>query len=595
MQKRSLLFLSLLVPAFLGLGGYAVVQGQQKGSPAAGAKRWSDAATWPDKKVPGKDALVTIGRDMNVVLDVTPPELHGLTINGKLSFADNKDLELTTEWIMVHGELEIGTEAKPHTHQATITLTDNVKDEDFGGLGGNDRSDRGIMLMGGTLNLHGDRTNSWTKLSGTANAGATSIQVLNAAGWRVGDEIVLASTDFDPRQAERRNIAAIHANTNGGNTITLDKKLDYMHFGKITFDVDERGEVGLLTRNIKLQASADAEQSFYGGHVMAMVGSRMFVEGVEFNRMGQNMTLARYPIHWHLVGDAQGQYIRNASLHDTYNRCVTVHGTNFLHVENNVTYNTVGHCFFLEDGAEHGNQFIKNLAIQTKCHPTLECVPTNTAANGERDANYANRQAYREMSFHSKNVLLPSDNTVASYWITNPDNSFIDNVAAGSDEKGFWLSLPEHPQGKFKDSEVSKTIWPRRTPLRAFRGNVAHSNFDGFMFDRNIYADNTFGLATIPFLPLANPADLESAVVESHFESLTSYKNRNGGLWGRGDLFVFSHLKLADNAIGMTSSAGDMGSSRFKLRVVFSLAVGETDNSGNPRTPEEGAYGPRPA
>src|SRR5581483_8497696 len=50
------------------------------------------------------------------------------------------------------------------------------------------------MLMGGALNLHGDRTNSWTKLSSTVNAGATSIQVLNAAGWRVGDEIVLAST-----------------------------------------------------------------------------------------------------------------------------------------------------------------------------------------------------------------------------------------------------------------------------------------------------------------------------------------------------------------------------------------------------------------
>ena len=47
---------------------------------------------------------------------------------------------------------------------------------------------------------------------------------------------------------------------------------------------------------------------------------------------------------------------------------MTVHGTNFLHVENNVTYNTVGHCFFLEDGAEHGNQFVHNLAIQVKCH-----------------------------------------------------------------------------------------------------------------------------------------------------------------------------------------------------------------------------------
>src|ERR1051326_5967226 len=121
------------------------------------------------------------------------------------------------------------------------------------------------MMMGGTLNLHGIQKNSWTKLSQTADAGSTSIEVLNAAGWRVGDEVVIASTDFDPRQAERRTIAAIR-----GNAITLDKKLDFMHFGKITFDVDERGEVGMLSRNIKLQASADAEQSFFGGHVMAM-------------------------------------------------------------------------------------------------------------------------------------------------------------------------------------------------------------------------------------------------------------------------------------------------------------------------------------
>src|SRR4029077_12296581 len=119
----------------------------------------------------------------------------------------------------------------------------------------------------------GDRQNTWTKLARTAEAGSNSIQVLNAAGWRVGDEIVLTSTDFDPRQAERRTISAI-----SGNTITLDKKLDFMHFGKITFDVDERGEVGLLTRNIRLQASADAEQSFYGGHIMAMVTSKMYVE-----------------------------------------------------------------------------------------------------------------------------------------------------------------------------------------------------------------------------------------------------------------------------------------------------------------------------
>src|SRR5215470_3851240 len=418
-QHRSFLLASLL-PAFLLVSAFAVVQAQNAGSPAA--HRWSDPATWPDRKVPAKDDVVTIEKDMNVILDVSPPPLHGIKLDGTLSFADNKDLELTTEWIMVHGELEIGTEAKPHTRKATITLTDNVKNEDISmppATVASDRVDRGIILMGGTLNLHGDRKHTWTKLANTANAGSTSIQVLDASGWRIGDEIVLASTDFDPRQAERRTISAIK-----GNAITLTAKLDYMHFGKITFDVDERGEVGLLTRNVVLQASADAaEPPFYGGHVMAMGASRMFVEGVEFQRMGQNLTLARYPIHWHLVGDAKGQYIRNASIHDTYNRCVTVHGTNFLRVENNVTYNTVGHCFFLEDGAEHGNQFVRNLAIQVKCHTSKACVPTNLAANGEnRGSNSLNRATYRADSMSGKDTLLPSDNTVTAYWITNPDN-----------------------------------------------------------------------------------------------------------------------------------------------------------------------------
>jgi cell migration-inducing and hyaluronan-binding protein len=296
-QYRPFLF-ALLVPAFSLVGVSAVVEAAQK-TPAVKAMRWSDPATWPGRKVPRAGDKVNIARGRAVILDVSPPALAGVTIEGKLTFADNADLELTTEWIMLHGELEVGTEATPHTRKATITLTDNVREESMMGMG-----DRGIMISGGTLNLHGDRNNSWTKLARTAQAGSDSIDVLDAAGWRVGDEIVLASTDFDPRQAERRTISAI-----SGNTITLDRKLDYMHFGEITFGVDERGEVGLLTRNVRLQASADAEQSYFGGHVMAMPTSKMYVSGVEFNRMGQHLTLARYPIHWHLVGEAKGQYI----------------------------------------------------------------------------------------------------------------------------------------------------------------------------------------------------------------------------------------------------------------------------------------------
>src|SRR5262245_14614352 len=275
MRKNYRLFLSLVLPAFFLLSGCAVVEAQKTSAVKEG--RWSNPATWPDKKVPGKDAAVTIGKDMNVVLDVSPPALRSLTIEGKLSFADSKDLELATEWIMLHGELEIGTEAKPHTHNATITLTNNVPDEDIMSMG-----DRGIMLMGGTLSLHGNRKDSWTKLTKTAAAGSNSIEVLNTGDWKKGDVIVVASTDYDPHQAERRTIASV-----SGKVITLDQKLEYMHYGQVTFGVDERGEVGMLSRNIHIQASADAEKSFSGGHVMAMTGSTMQVSGVEFFRMGQ--------------------------------------------------------------------------------------------------------------------------------------------------------------------------------------------------------------------------------------------------------------------------------------------------------------------
>src|SRR5690606_30217334 len=110
-----------------------------------------------------------------------------------------------------------------------------------------------------------------------------------------------------------------------------------------------------------------------------------------------------------------------------------------------------------------GNQLISNLGIQTKCHPTLDCVPTNlgipTDPGGEGQ--------------QSSDVLLPSDNTAATFWITNPSNDYIDNVAAGSDSTGFWVSLPEHPNGAFDGTEISQATWPRRMPQGVFRGNRA--------------------------------------------------------------------------------------------------------------------------
>ncbi len=115
MNKKSRSFLLYsLIPASL-LAGVFAVQAQDAGS-AARPTNWSDPATWPNRKVPVAGDKVTIGKDKVVVLDVSPPALGGLSIDGKLSFADT-DLELTTEWIMLHGELAIGSEARPFTPQ----------------------------------------------------------------------------------------------------------------------------------------------------------------------------------------------------------------------------------------------------------------------------------------------------------------------------------------------------------------------------------------------------------------------------------------------------------------------------------------------
>jgi cell migration-inducing and hyaluronan-binding protein len=581
--------LALLLPAFLWLGSAAEADAPDPhagmtmpaaGAPATGAAmRWSDPAAWPEGRVPRAGDAVTIGRDRNIILDVAPPALRSLTINGKLSFADTLDLELKTEWIALSGgELDIGSEAHPFTHKAAITFTDTVPNEDINTMG-----DRGILMTAGTLSLHGNRTsNTWTKLSSTAKAGSSTIQVLNASGWRAGDQIVLASTDFDPRQAEQRTVTAVR-----GNALTLDKPLQYMHFGQVTYGVDERGEVGLLSRNIRIQASEDAEKNWFGGHIMAMAGSKLYLSSVELSRMGQNMHLARYPIHWHIDGEGQGQYVENSSIHDTYSRCVTVHGTNNVRVQNNVTFNTVGHCFFLEDAVETGNQFIHNLAIQVKCHPTKPCMPTNLGPDAERPPLAASNAGQE-----SKEVLIPSDNTVSAFWVTNPDNIYRDNVAAGSDEVGFWFALPEHPTGAFLDKEGSAQIWPRRTAVREFSGNTAHSNYDGFMFDRGPRPDGKFSVGGSNYhLAFANPADPNSPQKGSVFDNFTSYKNRHGGVWGRGELHLFRNLHVADNAVGFTHAAAAVGRAPYTSRVENGIFVGESDNIGNPRTPDEIAYG----
>jgi cell surface hyaluronidase len=503
--------------------------------PSQGMK-WSDPATWNGSlPVAGMDVTIPAGK--TVLLDVSPPALKSLTIQGSLIFAD-QDLSLSANWIMIEqgGTLQCGSETTPFHHHAVITLTGNNPDENIMAMG-----TKVLGVMGGTLELHGMPHVSWTRLAATAWQGATQILLDKPVDWNVGDRIVLASTDYDPLQAEEVTISAI-----SGTTITLNKPLQYMHWGQLqTFAgqiLDERAEVGLLSHNIVVQGDDSSEQAGFGGHTMILGSSTAHIEGVEFYHMGQAKRLGRYPVHWHLAGDAAGSYAKNNSIDHTFNRCVTVHGANQVLVQSNVAFDNIGHCYFLEDGIETKNVFEDNLGILTR-----KPVPGM--------------------------ALLPTDNQPATFWITNPNNTWRGNVAAGSQAFGFWFAMPEHPTGLSRSATNDQLVWPRYTPLGEFSGNVAHSNDDtGLLVDNGVNYDGTSSDSN--YFPRQNPAT-DSPPVVAQFTNFTSYKERSLGAWLRGSNFLLKGARLADNTNGAIFAAD----ASF---LQDSLVVGTSDNKGNP-------------
>ncbi len=482
-----------------------------------------------------KTGSVTIPAGDSVTLD-TDVALSDLTINGTLLCGSGARY-LSANWIAVHGALQCGTRLQPHADKLTITLKGAASDQDVMSMGTKFLGAMG----GGRIELAGQDRRGWTRLTATARRGASKITLEDASSWHAGDSIVIVSTDFDFEHAEERRIAS-----RAGNTLTLSAPLGYEHwcsaesFGP--HSLNECAEVGLLTRNIVIRGDAPSATSKFGGHVMAMSGSSLRLSGVELRNMGQKGRLARYPVHWHLAGNRAGDYLENSSIVHSFNRFLSVHGTHNVRVAGNVGYDTIGHGYYLEDGIEHGNVFENNLGAVVR--NATDGLPT------------------------------PSDRSASVFWVSNPDNTFRGNVAAGSEHTGFWLGFPEHPIGL----SATTAVWPRRTPLRLFKDNTSHSNEGrGLYVDGAENPDRTTSVTW--YEPRQDPADGNSPKVPPVFENFTAYKNRFEGVWLRSfSNPVLEAAKLADNSMGayFASLSGTPG------RIRNSLVVGETGNKGNP-------------
>jgi hypothetical protein len=496
--------------------------------PADAATNWSTSglATTGD---------VTIAAGQSIILDRNI-DLASLTVNGELVCAD-KNLSISASWISVHGRLVCGTRANPYTKNLTITLTGSNQAANVMNMG-----TKFLAAMGGgQIELHGEPRKGWTRLAKSATRGTKSIALSETLPWRVGDKIVLVSTDFNFGHAEERTITAI-----AGKAITLNSTLAYSHFcGTFTFgnkSMSECGEVGLSSRNIVIKGDEASKVTSFGGHMMIMAGSSAKVDGVEYLNMGQKGKLARYPFHWHLTGNATGQYITNSSIVHSYNRFLAIHGTHNTLVKGNFAYDTIGHGYYMEDGSETGNVIENNLGAVVR-NATSE-LPT------------------------------PSDKEATVFWITNPDNTIRRNVSAGSEHSGFWLGFPDHPIGL----SATNSVWPRRTPLKEFTNNVSHSNNAHGLFVDGAEDANRRTQVTW-YEPLLNPADEKSAKVPPYFTTFTAYKNRGHGAWLRGFSYpVLQSPRLADNAMGAYfATVGEKAG-----YIQDGLIIGETSNKGNP-------------
>lgn len=504
---------------------------------------WSDPDTWGGS-VPQDGDYVEIAESVRVTLDTDTASLSGLRIQGELVAAD-KDVALTSEFVVIEGLFQIGIEAKPYVHQATVTLTgDADRETPFSTGVGNKVL---AVLDGGRLELHGAAKTGWTQLAATAAAGATSLRVLDASGWEVGDTLAVAPSDFDPFEAEEVVITALN-----GNTVGFSPALAYQHWGETETHgehlVDMRAEVANLNRSIHLTSDAGAYPNM-GGHLIFREGSQIRIDGTEVSRMGQPGKQGRYSVHFHLAKDMAGSYVRNSSIHHAYQRGLVIHQTDSVEVEDNVIFDVYGNGYYLEDSIEINNVFERNLAM------LIRYTPREFRLSQPDGDDRAER--------------------LAAFWITNSANEFRDNHAVGVENgMGFWFTPP--------DRDLPRELWyhdSHKQPMREFSGNVAHtisfnrSSPDGGKGVFNLgYGPEEAGscLRLDAGFPYSEGLDRLNAPVTNFL----AYKCRNTGVWDDNRQPLIG-LKVVDSRTGAINAQGR----NVELRIQNSLILSGSRNN----------------
>ncbi|MFY8005371.1 MAG: right-handed parallel beta-helix repeat-containing protein, partial [Chitinophagaceae bacterium] len=425
-----------------------------------------------------------------------------------------------------------------------------------------------------------------------ATAGSTQISLLQSLNLQPGDELAIAPTDYYLAGNGSSVTQLLTVTSVNGSLVQFQQPLNAHRWGRLQYAttngmsldsvnivpspvpdtdnrrtpkvLDERAPVGKLTRNITIQAPNDAlwQNQGFGAHIMIMgTGAEAHVSGIEIKRGGQRNRLGRYPFHWHMLSyvgsatlaDATGQYFRNSSINQSTNRGIVIHGTNGVSVENNVVYNVLGHGIFTEDAVERRNIIDSNLVMLIR-----NTTPTNLPI----------------LKIHEGNT---SDVFGSSgFWISNPDNTLTNNIAADCNGFGFWLAFTTQPWGE--SINVLHTdgllLNPSRLQFGVFDNNTASSSRNrGVMLDlvensnEGTVVDNQYWNTTNGRQPVwPNPTLRRFSLAR-----VKVWKNGMSGIWDRAVWPDNFEIVSADNCGRFFAGSGDGGIIENSLVIGTSL------------------------
>ncbi len=627
--------------------------------------KWSDPDSWSTGKIPDKNDRVFIDAKHRLVYDLnvdTPIDAIG--VSGQLSFATSKSTQMSVTHFLVYpsGKLIIGTEEEPVSKSVTATITINdrpINTEDPNRAHYDPAQYGNGLLVWGELVIFGaDKGVPISRLVSGANAGDERLRLDVPGSWAVGDDLLIPSSQYpdaisepgksklsdnSERQFDQENAAykaadqleLVNVKQVSKNTISLNKPLKFSHLGiSISNDSVKRNgflpHVANISRNVTI---GSANPNGVRGHTVAFHNSKVNIQNARFHNLGRTTVevidntafnedgqaiyigqnqVARYPVHMHhqndpsvVDGNSPTFIVKRNVIAGAKRWSMSVHGSHYGLIEENIAYDVNGAGFVTEDGSETGNRFVRNF------------VAAVHGSGLEIDARERGQGVGHEGS---------------GFWLGSDNNELVGNVVAGARASGYALfrtensvSIPAFPKiitgnsfsaprvFRFLDNEAysisghgvrlwstkecdlcrSKTSLLQETRIwNSANGVMFDYHSDYYVFDGlNIVGSNRTGSvgvlanhAKIAEVKRANIANMSVGVEggglrnksfkisDSQVRASTGIKVMTPTSWGRAQNFTVDNVKFHDLGDGQKNThiefgAQDYGKRKVKLSI----------------------------